>query len=191
MKKLHIDCLGRCMLMVAVAMLVINVSGVATAADFSKSILTIKAENSSKEAIAALDRRFGKSDHLFYLYNSQENDDLTVALSFPGRLLVAPDQTTLEALLSTTHPGATISAEPEAAIAFFKNATAPVAKVVDEHDALVGIIATKADMEPLRTGAVVRHSGAEDAHEDAAVHAETASHDLMAKTAPQSTARRL
>ncbi len=185
-----------CCLLIAVAVLLLNVDiSLAAAADRSDAILTVKAQKSSKEAIAALERHFGESDHLFYLHGAGERDNLTVTLSFPGRLLVAPDQTKLKVLLASAHPGVTITAEPEAAIAFFQNATAPVAKVVGDHNELLGIIATKADMEPLRTGAVVRHSGDDGDHGAAQTqdgsgkgqHDRNESHAVTAKSTPEST----
>lgn len=116
--------------------------------------IVLKINTSSARAFSTITHRFGDINDLLYLYSVNQKG-ATVELGFPGKLVVAPDKTPLEDLLSGMSPVIRINAEIEVLERLLQSES-PAAKVVDHRHHIVGIVTTKKTMDPVRTGAVVR-----------------------------------
>ncbi len=118
------------------------------------SDIVLKVSTPSARGLAILTRRFGDISDLLYLYPATEKGE-TINLGFPGKLVVAPDQTPFSDLLADTAALIQVKAETGVIAKLFQSGF-PAARVEDAGHHIVAVLATKKAMEPIRTGAVMR-----------------------------------
>jgi uncharacterized protein DUF2333 len=102
--------------------------------------LSIDAGTPSRKAIIKFKQQHHDTDKLLYLYSVKtEADHLLV--TYPGKLLVDPDETPLEELITDTH-GIPLTIAPQVVREYLNSQDAVAMAVVDAHKTLTGIVAT-------------------------------------------------
>lgn len=121
---------------------------------------SLAATSSSRAAIETFKARHQDLDQLLYLYATQETPG-QVAIAYPGKLLVNPDVSPLEELLSHTQATLEINVTPQAMSDYLNDTRHPALAVLDSAHHLVGIVATDEALAELKS-AGNKHAPAAD-----------------------------
>lgn len=108
----------------------------------------------SQEVMGAIGKQFEEQESLLFLHSAHPENEYVV-VGFPGRLLVAPDTSTLEKVLANQPPRVTVKVHPDAIASILADTERPSAAIMDSNDTLVGLVATEKIMLRLRRSAVV------------------------------------